>query len=88
MGYKVKNASNLLERYGGYLAGNATERAAIFMSFWNDPQVKALWCIRGGYGAAQILPYLDFNAIKVLFNYDSRADGNRAQKIFLDPLVP
>lgn len=61
-GYRVKLAPNLLTRKG-YLAGDDRERAEAFMECWRDPEVKALWCIAGGYGSARLLPLLDFRAI-------------------------
>lgn len=62
-GYRVRVASNLNERYG-YLAGTDASRAKAFMDCWLDPQVKAVWCYRGGYGCNRILSLLDFEAIR------------------------
>jgi muramoyltetrapeptide carboxypeptidase len=46
-----------------YLAGGDAERAAQFERLYTDPTVKALFCTRGGYGAARILPLLHPQAI-------------------------
>ncbi len=46
-----------------YLAGADTERAADLVSAWVDPEVRAVICARGGYGAARILPLLDWEAL-------------------------
>lgn len=62
-GYRVKTAPNLMKRYG-YLAGTDEERAKAFMDAWLDPEVKALWCYRGGYGTTRILDQLDYQVIK------------------------
>lgn len=62
-GYRVRVASNLSRRHG-YLAGLDDERAKIFMDLWKDPEVKALWCYRGGYGCARILDRLDYRFIR------------------------
>jgi muramoyltetrapeptide carboxypeptidase len=62
-GYRVKTSPNLMTRYG-YLAGTDYERAKAFMDAWLDPDVKAVWCWRGGYGCARILDRLDYRAIK------------------------
>ncbi len=43
----------------GYVAGPASSRAAAFLRAWEDPTVSALVASRGGYGSAQILPWLD-----------------------------
>lgn len=47
----------------GYLAGSDTHRAEIFMRFFTDSSIDAVWCARGGYGAMRILPLLDYAAI-------------------------
>lgn len=47
-----------------YLAGTDEERASALMDCWLDPEVKAIWCLRGGYGSTRILPLLDFEAIR------------------------
>jgi muramoyltetrapeptide carboxypeptidase len=48
----------------GYLAGTDQERAEECMSLFTDPEVKAVLCSRGGYGAMRVLNYLDFKTIK------------------------
>jgi len=48
----------------GFLAGTDAERAADFMSMFADDGVKAVICLRGGYGSARILPLLDFDVIR------------------------
>lgn len=62
-GFQVRLASNLDRRHGK-LSGNDQERAEAFMEMWKDPEVKALWCIRGGYGSGRILDRLDYDYIK------------------------
>ena len=42
-----------------FSAGTPLARARDFMAAWNDPSVAALVALRGGYGSAQLLPYLD-----------------------------
>ncbi|MGB5596644.1 MAG: LD-carboxypeptidase [Crocosphaera sp.] len=56
-------APHLLEQYG-YLAGQDQERAADINQFFADPKIDMLLPIRGGWGCARILPYLDYNLIK------------------------
>ena len=63
-GYKVCLAKNLDLRHGKF-AGNDDERARAFMEMWRDPEVKALWCVRGGYGSGRILEKLDYEYIKM-----------------------
>lgn len=47
----------------GYLAGGAKERAKDVNQMFLDAQVEAIFCVRGGYGSFQILPYLDYGCI-------------------------
>ncbi len=42
-----------------FFAGSDEERARAFFDFARDPSIDALWCARGGYGAARLLPLLD-----------------------------
>jgi muramoyltetrapeptide carboxypeptidase len=42
------------------LAGTDAERAADFQSQLDNPVVKAIWCIRGGYGSVRMIDLVDF----------------------------
>ena len=53
-GYKVKLGHNWDARKG-YLAGDDTTIRNALAQAWNDPQCKAILCIRGGYGSARLL---------------------------------
>lgn len=46
-----------------YLAGSDAERAADLQEAWCDPRVSAVFCARGGYGAARVLDHLDWAAL-------------------------
>lgn len=46
-----------------YLAGDDMLRATELMAFFEDPNVDAIMCARGGYGGMHILPLLDFKKI-------------------------
>lgn len=46
-----------------YLAGRPKNRAEDIHALFADPQVKGIFCVRGGYGSAQIMPYLDASLI-------------------------
>jgi muramoyltetrapeptide carboxypeptidase len=63
MGLKVKVGSNFKNRFG-HLAGTDEERAADFNAMFADPEVKAIICLRGGSGAARILPLIDYEQVK------------------------
>ncbi|MEW9854903.1 S66 peptidase family protein [Novosphingobium sp. M1R2S20] len=62
MGLVPKLASNLLTREG-YLAGDDRRRAADFQAMFADDSVAAVMSVRGGWGCARILPYLDFEVL-------------------------
>lgn len=57
----------------GYLAGKDIERLQDLHDMYRDPSIKAIWCIRGGYGATHLLPYIDYSLIdanpKLLIGY-------------------
>lgn len=63
LGFKVKLGENLKNRHG-HLAGTDEERAGDLNSMFADSEVKAIICIRGGSGAARILPLIDYEQIK------------------------
>ena len=42
-----------------YVAGGPERRAAAIRSAWRDPTIGAVIGVRGGYGSAQVLPFLD-----------------------------
>ena len=72
LGFKVKAGAHALDRYG-YLAGKDLDRAADINALFADPKVQGICAVRGGWGAARTLPYLDFATIaknpKVLFGF-------------------
>lgn len=43
----------------GYLAGDDARRAEEWAEAARDPEARAIWCARGGYGAMRILPRLE-----------------------------
>ena len=63
MGFVPLVAPHALARYG-YLAGTDRERAADINAMFADPTVKALLPVRGDWGSARILPYLDYDLIR------------------------
>jgi muramoyltetrapeptide carboxypeptidase len=62
MGFRVKVSERALSR-SGILAGDDRERAAELQAYFADPEVKAIFGARGGYGCGRLLPMLDFAAI-------------------------
>jgi muramoyltetrapeptide carboxypeptidase len=63
-GFQVRYSPSLLKRKHLYLAGKDQERAEELMEMFLDPDVKAILCARGGYGAQRIIPYLNPNRIR------------------------
>ncbi|HEX6041677.1 LD-carboxypeptidase [Longimicrobium sp.] len=47
----------------GYLAGSDAERAADLNAALRDPQIRAVWFLRGGYGTMRILDDIDWPAL-------------------------
>ena len=62
MGYRVKVSERVLAR-SGILAGDDRDRASELQEYFADPEVKAIFSARGGYGCGRLLPMLDFKAI-------------------------
>lgn len=63
LGYKVKIGKNVAKTHG-YLAGSDDERLEDFHSMFKDKNVKAIFCVRGGYGAFRLLDKIDYKLIK------------------------
>jgi len=47
----------------GYLAADDATRAADLTRAWCDPEVRAVFCARGGYGAQRMVDLLDWRAV-------------------------
>ena len=62
MGFRVKVSQRVLAR-SGILAGDDRERASELQEYFADPEVKAIFSARGGYGCGRLLPLLDFKAM-------------------------
>jgi muramoyltetrapeptide carboxypeptidase len=58
-GLDVVVGAHALDR-SRYLAGDDADRAFDLGRAWCDPSVRAVICARGGYGAARLLPLLDW----------------------------
>ncbi len=63
MGLKPRRAANLFTRHG-YLGGTDEARAAGVNAMFRDPEVKAIFAVRGGWGSARMLPHLDWPMIR------------------------
>ncbi|MGH7500970.1 MAG: S66 peptidase family protein [Longimicrobiales bacterium] len=47
----------------GYLAGSDDERASDLQHAIDNPDIDAIWAMRGGYGSLRILPRLDWSGL-------------------------
>jgi muramoyltetrapeptide carboxypeptidase len=63
MGLRPKVGAHALDRFG-YLAGDDAARAGDVNAMFADPEVKAVFAVRGGWGSARILPHLDWEVIR------------------------
>lgn len=62
-GLEVLEASNLYAQDSRY-AGSLKERISGLQEMLDDESVRAIFFARGGYGAAQVLPFLDWEKFK------------------------
>lgn len=67
----IEGAHNQLRR--GYLAGSDSARAQDLNEMFANPEVKAIFCSRGGYGTVRFLEQVDYDLIrshpKILVGY-------------------
>lgn len=67
LGFKPKIALNPWKAYGKHAhlfsSDSAVKRARAFEELFIDPQVKVIIAARGGYGAMEVLPHINFKII-------------------------
>ena len=62
-GLKVVLGKNIFKN-GNHFAGSDDERCQDFQDALDNPNIKAIWSARGGYGSVRILDKLDFTKFK------------------------
>ncbi len=62
LGYRTMIGKNVLNSYG-YLAGTDEERVADLHDMFAHPEVKAILCVRGGYGTPRLLSLINYRLI-------------------------
>jgi muramoyltetrapeptide carboxypeptidase len=71
-GYRVKLSLGYRQARG-YLAASDEVRALELNRFFEDPEVKAIICLRGGYGSPRLLDRIDYDLVranpKILVGY-------------------
>ncbi len=63
-GFRVHYLSDLFARRKGFLAGEDTQRSEEIQYMFEDPEIRAVFVVRGGYGALRIMDRLDPEIIK------------------------
>lgn len=74
---EIERADSLLKSWGlrvvvgknvfkqsGHFAGTDQERAQDLQIYLDNPNIRAIWCARGGYGTVRILDKLDYTKFK------------------------
>lgn len=73
LGFSVQFARHFEHDDSNFLAGSISSRVGELHTLFVDPEVDGILCLRGGYGCAALLPYLDYALIakhaKVLIGY-------------------
>ncbi|MCL4401573.1 MAG: LD-carboxypeptidase [Acidobacteria bacterium] len=62
-GLRMKMGRNVRKR-AGYLGGTVQERLDDLHAMFGDAEVKAVFAVRGGYGAEQLLDRIDYDLIR------------------------
>jgi len=60
---KIKQGEHIFDRLN-YLAGSDNDRVSDLHQMFSDPEIKAIFCARGGYGSARLLNDIDFDLIR------------------------
>ena len=74
---EIEQAKSLLKEWGlhaivgehvfsksGHFAGTDEQRASDLQQAMDNPNVKAIWCARGGYGTVRVLDLLDYSKFR------------------------
>ena len=64
LGYRTVTGTHALASGPLYYAGTCAERVEDFHAAFADPEVDAIICTRGGWGSAELLPYLDAGLVR------------------------
>lgn len=63
-GLEVELGKNMFSDQHSYLSGTDQERKEDFQNALDDDHLKAIVCVRGGYGSSRIIDHLDFEKFK------------------------
>lgn len=62
-GYKVVLSDNAFSKFR-YLSGTDEEKVENLHAFFKNPEIKAIICMRGGYGAIRLIKKIDYELIR------------------------
>ncbi|MBW2094850.1 MAG: LD-carboxypeptidase [Deltaproteobacteria bacterium] len=62
-GFRVQLGSHALDKQG-YLAGDDSARLNDFHAMFSNPEVRAIFCTRGGYGTMRILERIQYDLVR------------------------
>lgn len=63
-GYQLKVADNITANKAGYMAGEETVRAQWLNRMFADPDVDAIFCVRGGDGSNRMISGVDLDVVR------------------------
>jgi muramoyltetrapeptide carboxypeptidase len=63
LGFRVRYSDSIFTRYY-YFAGPHMDRAQELLRMFENPEIDAIFCARGGYGCHHLLPFLSPEPIK------------------------
>ena len=63
LGWEVEVGQHALRRTG-YFAGDDAQRGDDLLAALHDDRIDGIWCLRGGYGAARLLPRLSVELLQ------------------------
>mgnify|MGYP000623923776 CR=1 FL=1 len=63
MGFRTFFDEGIFQQHG-FFAGSDVQRADQVNRLFANPAVRAVVCVRGGYGSMRILPFLDYKTIQ------------------------
>ena len=62
-GFRVVLSENIFDEFR-YLSGTDEKKIEEIHKFFSDPNIDAILCMRGGYGAVRLIKKLDYELIK------------------------
>lgn len=62
-GFRLRRGRHIGDRHG-YLAGADADRLSDLNSLLADPDLAAIWFVRGGYGSGRIIDRIDFEPLR------------------------